>query len=405
MKVLLCTDRYYPAISGVVTSVMTLKKYLEAMGDEVKVLTLSDTMTSHMDDDVVYIGSFDADRIYPDVRIKHPVNREYISRPIDWHPDVIHCNTEFSTFFLSKHIYRSCRCPMVLTYHTDYEDYVHYLALSRRFGRFLLKRYIGYVAGYMTYIISPTQKTGDQLTEYGIRTPIRIIPTGLDLERFMAPADGQALSDIRTRYGIREGIGTIVYVGRLGKEKNLDEVIDYLSSYSDRNFQFVIVGDGPDRAEIQEHVKASGIADRTVFTGMIAQEDIPLFYKLGDLFVSASTSETQGLTYIEAMAAGTPLLCRKDRCLEGVVEDGVNGFLFEDRQEFCSKLERFFADRRMWPEVSGKAQRKVVEKFGAGRFAHDVHALYEDAIRDYRPHNAFFLSPFYHRIMDLFPWV
>ena len=84
MKVLLCTDRYYPAISGVVTSVMTLKKYLEAAGDEVRVLTLSDTISSHVDGDIVYIGSFDADRIYPDVRIKHPVNREYIKTLIDW---------------------------------------------------------------------------------------------------------------------------------------------------------------------------------------------------------------------------------------------------------------------------------------------------------------------------------
>ena len=405
MKVLLCTDRYYPAISGVVTSVMTLKKHLEASGDEVRVLTLSDTMTSHMGDDVVYIGSFDADRIYPDVRIKHPVNREFIQRLIDWRPDVIHCNTEFSTFFLAKHIYRACRCPMVLTYHTDYEDYVHYLALSRRFGRFLLKRYIGYVAGYMTYIISPTEKTAHQLTEYGIRTPIRIIPTGLDLERFLAPASEQALDEARGRYGIRTDVSTIVYVGRLGKEKNLDEIVDHLASYSDRNFQFVIVGDGPDRAEIQEHVKASGIADRTVFTGMIAQEDVPLFYKLGDLFVSASTSETQGLTYIEAMAAGTPLLCRKDKCLDGVVDDGVNGFLFESRDEFCSKLEHFFANRQLWPQLRRKAQDKVVEKFGAEKFARDVHALYEDAVRDYRPHNAFFISPFYHWIMDLFPWV
>ena len=135
MKILLCTDRYYPAISGVVTSVMTLRKYLEAAGHETRILTLSDTVSSHVCNDIVYIGSFDAEKIYPDVRIKHPVNKANLDSLIKWHPDIIHCHTEFSTFFLAKHIYRACRCPMVLTYHTDYEDYVHYVALSRKFGR------------------------------------------------------------------------------------------------------------------------------------------------------------------------------------------------------------------------------------------------------------------------------
>ena len=405
MKVLLCTDRYYPAISGVVTSVMTLKKYLEAAGDEVRVLTLSDTISSHVDGDIVYIGSFDADRIYPDVRIKHPVNREYIKTLIDWKPDVIHCNTEFSTFFLAKHIYRACRCPMVLTYHTDYEDYVHYLALSRKFGRFLLKRYIGYVSSFMTYVICPTDKTAGILASYHLKTKMRIIPTGLDLERFTKAADETALDAIRDKYSIAPDTSTIVYVGRLGKEKNLSQVIDYLSSFKDRNFQFIIVGDGPDRREIEEHVQKSAIADRTIFTGMIVQESIPDFYRLGDLFISASTSETQGLTYIEAMAVGTPLLCRKDKCLEGVVEDGINGFLFESREEFCQKLEYFFAHRELWESIRTKAQQKVIDRFGATKFAQDCHRLYEDAKGTFRYHKSFFLSPLFHWVMDLFPWI
>ena len=206
MRILLCTDRYYPAISGVVTSVMTLKKYLEALGNEVKVLTLSDDMNSHVTEDVVYIGSFDANRIYPDVRIKHPVNREHINSLIRWKPDVIHCNTEFSTFFLAKHIYRACHCPMILTYHTDYEDYLHYLALSKKFGRRLLRRYVNYVSSYMTYIICPTGKTASQLVNYGVRSEIRTIPTGLDLERFTKEADEAELDRLRDRFNISRGL-------------------------------------------------------------------------------------------------------------------------------------------------------------------------------------------------------
>lgn len=405
MRILLCTDRYYPAISGVVTSVMTLKKYLEALGNEVKVLTLSDDMNSHATEDVVYIGSFDANRIYPDVRIKHPVNREHINSLIRWKPDVIHCNTEFSTFFLAKHIYRACHCPMILTYHTDYEDYLHYLALSKKFGRRLLRRYVNYVSSYMTYIICPTGKTASQLVNYGVRSEIRTIPTGLDLERFTKEADEAELDRLRDRFNIRMGLPTLVYVGRLGKEKNLTQIVDYLSGYSDKDFQFIIVGDGPDRREIEDQVRSSTIGSKTIFTGMIAQADIPLFYKIGDLFLSASQSETQGLTYIEAMAAGTPILCRKDKCLDGVVDDGVNSYLFETREEFCRKLEYFFLHRDIWPEIRARAQERVEEKFGATQFASAVLALYQDAVRNFKPHKSFFFSIFWHQLMDLFPWI
>ena len=322
MKILLCTDRYYPAISGVVTSVMTLKKYLEAAGHETRILTLSDTIASHVSGDIVYIGSFDAEKIYPDVRIKHPVNKAYLDSLIQWSPDIIHCHTEFSTFFLAKHIYRACRCPMVLTYHTDYEDYVHYVALSRKFGRKLVMHYIRYVCKYMTRVISPTEKTAEILRNYNIPSPIRVIPTGLDLERFTPVRKEEELDRIRNLHGIKKDVPTLIYVGRLGKEKNLTEIVDFLSRYEEKDFQFIIVGDGPDRAEIEAHVKNSRIASKTIFTGMIRQEEIGIYYQLGNLFLSASTSETQGLTYIEAMASGTPLLCRRDKCLDGVVEDG-----------------------------------------------------------------------------------
>ena len=260
MKILLCTDRYYPAISGVVTSVMTLKKYLEAAGHETRILTLSDTIASHVSGDIVYIGSFDAEKIYPDVRIKHPVNKAYLDSLIQWSPDIIHCHTEFSTFFLAKHIYRACRCPMVLTYHTDYEDYVHYVALSRKFGRKLVMHYIRYVCKYMTRVISPTQKTAEILRNYNIPSPIRIIPTGLDLERFTPVRKDEELDRIRHLHGIKKDVPTLIYVGRLGKEKNLTEIVDFLSRYEEKNFQFIIVGDGPDRAEIEAHVRNSRIS-------------------------------------------------------------------------------------------------------------------------------------------------
>ena len=294
---------------------------------------------------------------------------------------------------------------MVLTYHTDYEDYVHYVALSRKFGRKLVMHYIRYVCKYMTRVISPTEKTAEILRNYNIPSPIRVIPTGLDLERFTPVRKEEELDRIRNLHGIKKDVPTLIYVGRLGKEKNLTEIVDFLSRYEEKDFQFIIVGDGPDRAEIEAHVKNSRIASKTIFTGMIRQEEIGIYYQLGNLFLSASTSETQGLTYIEAMASGTPLLCRRDKCLDGVVEDGENSFLFESGDEFCTKIEYFFSHREEWPSLKKKAQDKVIEKFGAAKFASDMHSLYQEAVRDFRPYKPSLLHFLYIKFAETLPWV
>ena len=392
-------------VNGVVTSVMTLRSQLIALGHEVKVLTLSDDMQSHITDDVVYIGSVDAKAIYPDVRIKRPVSRACIGGIIKWRPDVIHCNTEFSTFFLARPISRACHCPMVLTYHTNYEDYLHYVKLDMRFGARLLKMYLRHISKYMTRIISPTEKTASQLVGYGVRAPVRVIPTGLELESLTAPAEPSVLAGIRQKHGIMEDVTTFIFVGRLGREKNIEEVVDQLSDCTRDDFQFVIVGDGPDRESIERHARGSRIASRIIFTGMVPHSHIAPYYKLADAFISASTSETQGLTYIEAMAAGLTLLCRSDKCLEGVVEEGVNGFTFSDSSQFRERLGILLSSPALRKEMGARAQQTALAKFGARQFAEDVARLYEEAIRDFRPYSSWILSPLWHKIMDRFPFV
>ena len=405
MRILMCADRYYPMVNGVVTSMMTLRRQLIAMGHEVRILTLSSDSASHISDDVVYIGSFDAKAIYPDIRIKHPVSRKYIGGIIDWKPDVIHCNNEFSTFFLAKPISRACRCPMVMTYHTNYEDYLHYVNLDTRFGSAMLKRYLRYVSSRMAYVISPTKKTAKVLADYGVKTEIRIIPTGLELDRFSAAVKKEEMDAIRQRLGLDAHRTTLVYVGRLGKEKNIEEVVDRLCACRQDNFQFVVVGDGPDRQQIMDHVKESGIADRVFFAGMVPQADIVPYYRLADIFVSASTSETQGLTYIEAMAAGLPLLCRKDQCLEGVIEDGSNGFVFSDGEEFGHKLEKLLSSTALREEFGRNARQRVEEKFSARKFADSILSLYEDAVAHWKPRKELPVSRLWHRFIDRLPLV
>ena len=405
MRVLLAVDKYYPAINGVITSVKNLKEALERKGHEVKVLTLSESVSTHIKDNVIYIGSVSVDRIYPDIRIKHPVMRKNIQELIEWRPDVIHTNTEFSTYKLSKDISIKTGAPMVHTYHTDYEDYVHYLALSKKVGKPIVKRYIKHVTSYMQEIIAPTEKTKQQLLGYGINTKITVVPTGLDLTKYNAQYTEEDINKLRLRHNLKCNIPTLIFVGRLGKEKNLLEIINYLSDYREKEFQFLIVGDGPDRKTIEFQIATTGLSSKTIFTGMVSQDDIALYYRLGSLFVSASQSETQGLTYIEALSSGLPLLCKKDDCLDNVLIEGKTGWSFNNEKEFKEHLTYFLSNPEEARNMSRNAKEFAILSFSSDSFADNVLKIYENAIKINKPKKRGIINYIYHAFFDSLPLV
>ena len=405
MRVLLAVDKYYPAINGVITSVKNLKEALERKGHEVKVLTLSESVSTHIKDNVIYIGSVSVDRIYPDIRIKHPVMRKNIQELIEWRPDVIHTNTEFSTYKLAKDISRKTGAPMVHTYHTDYEDYVHYLALSKKVGKPIVKRYIKHVTSYMQEIIAPTEKTKQQLLGYGINTKITVVPTGLDLTKYNAQYTEEDINKLRLRHNLKCNIPTLIFVGRLGKENNPLEIINYLSDYREKEFQFLIVGDGPDRKTIEFQIATTGLSSKTIFTGMVSQDDIALYYRLGSLFVSASQSETQGLTYIEALSSGLPLLCKKDDCLDNVLIEGKTGWSFNNEKEFKEHLTYFLSNPEEARNMSRNAKEFAILSFSSDSFADNVLKIYENAIKINKPKKRGIINYIYHAFFDSLPLV
>ncbi len=127
MKILLTTDWYKPVVNGVVTSVINLKKELEMRGHEVRVLTLSRNFESYAEEGIYYIKSLNLEKIYPNARAVIPHAEPLIQELIWWRPDVVHSQCEFMTFSYAAKIARKCNCPLIHTYHTVYEDYIHYL--------------------------------------------------------------------------------------------------------------------------------------------------------------------------------------------------------------------------------------------------------------------------------------
>ncbi len=375
MKVLITTDLYKPFVNGVITSLCALADELIEKGHDVKIITLSNSRYSYTEGNVTYLGSIDMDKIYPGAKLKI----SFISKPLRdiyyWRPDIVHSQCEFSTFPVGKRIARRFNIPLVHTYHTIYEDYTHYFLSNIRIGHYIASRFSSHVVNQCDKVIAPTYKVKSLLNSYDINTPISVIPTGIRLNKFFKPEDKEITKGIKEKYNIDENNFVIGFIGRIAKEKNIDELFDFFSKVNEENVTLLIVGDGPYREELE--IRSKSINKNIVFTSMVEPEMIQHYYKTCDLFMSLSSSETQGLTYIEALASSVPLLCKKDECLDSVIDQGKNGWQFNNLEQAYELFKEFYHDCNLQKEMSLNAKKIAETNFSSAAFAESVLSLYE----------------------------
>lgn len=379
MKVLITTDCYVPTINGVVTSILNLETELRKRGNEVKILCPSENIHCTDSGDVYRIGSVGVNKIYNGARAALRIRQKNLQKIIDWKPDIIHSQSEFSSFIMAKRIAAVVHCPIIHTYHTVYENYTHYFSPSIALGRKAVMMMTRRLLDHTEAVIAPSRKIETMLKGYGVSQPIRVIPTGLRLEKFTADIPKEDTRRLKESLGIPANSRVLVTVGRAAKEKNMDELIRYFSRLQMENTVLLIVGGGPYLDTLKELAKSEGVSDKVVFTGAVSPDKVAEYYKVGDIFMSASQSETQGLTYIEALASGLPAVCRKDQCLEGVVENGVNGGQYNDFEEFAGLVKELFEDDKAYNEMSENAV-KTAQRYSAAEFARNVEGLYKDVL-------------------------
>ncbi len=384
-KILITTDLYLPSVNGVVTSVCNLVHELRKLGCEVRILTTSYDSQYHYDaeNSVYYMKSIPC-QVYPGVRM--PINyfrHEYLDTLISWHPDVIHSQCEFFSFQYAKKIQEETGAVLVHTYHTLYGQYASYLPIHAG-ADYLIAAASQYRLECTDTVIAPTEKVKEALISYGVRAPIAVIPTGISLDKFRVPVDEEQLSVLRRQYGL-EGCRVLLSLGRIGKEKNIEELIRYFASLLHRRemvkkpplkpVKFLIVGGGPDTERLKKVTEELHLEDHVIFTGMVKPDNVRMYYALGDIFVCASTSETQGLTYVEALSCGLPLVCRQDPALEGVVTPGINGYRYADAGEYSTYVSRILETPPLAAAMHMENLRHA-EVFSKERFALNVAQLY-----------------------------
>ncbi|MCD7728247.1 MAG: glycosyltransferase family 4 protein [Ruminococcus sp.] len=378
MKILITSDWYAPVINGVVTSILNLRQGLEERGHEVRILTLSGNRKSYSKDGVTYIGSAPAGFIYPNARIRIVKAKQYMAELREWKPDIIHSNCEFSTFLSARSIAKKLNVPIVHTYHTVYENYTHYFCPSKKLGKSAVSTFSRIISNKTDCLIVPSAKVADLLRSYGVVKPIFVVPTGIDLSKFSPDSVVHDANAVKEKLGVPLSNKVLLYLGRLAKEKNCEELINAAAKLRDKPITLLVVGGGPIRSDLEQLVEKLELQDKVIFTGMVQPSRTKIYYSIGDLFLNASTSETQGLTYMEALASGLPLLCRRDACLKDVIEEGENGEMYDTEDELLELLERFLNSDKVLAYRENAL--KSAEKFSISTFAKSMEKIYESCL-------------------------
>ena len=382
LKILITTDLFTTETNGVVTSVKNLFDQLTAKGHDVRILTISDSFHSHKEGAVYYVRSVPLKAVYPDLRMPTTYRSRLIQEIIDWKPDVVHSQCEFFSFQFAARISRITGAPIVHTYHTLYEQYLtSYVVPSKRLGEFVAKMFSRNRLRNVKTLVAPTLKVENALQGYGLHAPISVVPSGISLEQHHQRLSPEQRRQMRQSLGVGEDDRVMLNLGRLGGEKNLGELMELFAQARQHNdkLKFLIVGDGPVREDLQRQAQRLGVAEHVIFTGMVDPSQVQNYYQLGDIFVSASTSETQGLTYIEAAANGLPLLCRQDDCLADVLQEGQNGYEYTSAEEFLQAIDMAMHDTQ-WRETAARRSQEIAAAFDKKAFGEAIENIYESVL-------------------------
>lgn len=382
MKILITSDLFSVKTNGVVTSLRNLRDAMVGKGHDVKILTLSEDMHSHKDEneEVYYICSVPIG-IYPDLRMPLKYRHSLMKEIIEWKPDVIHSQCEFFSYQFALYISKKTGAPIIHTYHTMYEDYAQYITKNRKLSKYVLSKFFKIRLKSADRVIAPTKKVEELLVGYELDSPISIVPSGISLAQHKERISREERSKFRRELGIQDDRIVLLSLGRLGNEKNIDELLDFYAKarIQYENLMLLIVGDGPARDELESRTRELGLLGKVIFTGKVAPTEVQKYYQLGDVFVSASTSETQGLTYIEAAANGLPLLCRQDICLDDVIEQGENGYAYESEEEFLAYIDDIVHNSE-WRENAARRSEEISEMFDKEVFGDSVEEIYKSVI-------------------------
>ena len=384
MRIAIFTDTYPPYINGVSTSTFNLANALKARGHEVLVVAPRPT-DGKMEKigDVLYIPGIDLKKLYG-FRLTNIFSNKPLKLIKNFKPDIIHNQTDFTIGMFARRCAKKLKVPIVYTYHTSYEDYTYYITrgIMDRFAKRIVRTYSRDLAGRMTEYITPSEKTKEYIRQIGSDIYINVIPTGIDFSIFKSDQiDQQRVAEFRKEHNIKPNTKVFLLLGRIAKEKSMDVSLRGIALYHKKHpevdVKVLVVGGGPFKEELELIAEELGISSLVDFIGEVSGLEVPFYYYLADIYTSASITETQGLTFMEAMAAGRIVLARFDSNLTGTIVNGKTGFFFTDDSSFISQVEKIFS-------LTEKQKAAIIEEAYRYADAYSLDKFYENVVRVYK---------------------
>ena len=390
MRIAIFTDAYPPFVNGVSTSTFNLANCLMAHGHDVLVVCPRPTNGKlEQIGNVLYVPGMYLKRLYGYRFVNFFANKplKIIKR---FKPEVIHNQTDFSIGILARRAANMLKVPIVYTYHTSYEDYTYYVThgLMERIAKRFVRAYSKDLADRMTEFITPSEKTKEYMRSVGSDAYINVIPTGIDFSIFQSDKlDLNRVTAFKKEHNINANTKVFLLLGRIAKEKSMDVSVRGFAAYHQKHPEvdkkLLVVGDGPYREDLELLVEELGISHLVEFLGFVSSLEVPFYYHLADIYTSASITETQGLTFMEAMAAGKIVLARFDSNLTGTIINGKTGFFFTDEASFVSQVEKILTLSKEQKQAIINEAYRIIDAYSIDRFYKNIVRVYKRAIRKY----------------------
>lgn len=371
MRIGFFTDGFLPQPNGVATSVFESAKELERRGHEVFIIAPNYPGYIDRDLNVIRLASVKVAQ-QPETRLALHLPDKALRRVMGMDFDIIHGHSGATVSLIGWEVARAKKIPFVITCHTLWNRYTHYILKGKVIKPRMMERATKIFANRSDCVIAPTGRVEKELRHYGVKKPIVVVPSGIDIDKFAGAAPGFLRKKIKVPQD-----PIVLFVGRLGREKSVDFLIKVfaLALKDEPNLHFVIVGDGPDKKKLQALAHRLKVTPSIHFLGDIKNEEMHKVYKDASVFVFSSTTETQGLVVPEALASGVPVVAIDDPAYE-CIENGKNGYLVKrDTSEFAVKILSILKNAPLAKEMSDAA-RESSKQFSVQKTVDSFEEIY-----------------------------
>ena len=378
LKILIVSETYPPDMNGAAIFTQRLAQDMGERDNDVMVIAPNfrfhdEVVKEGKNLQVFRVRTLSAKPVHPYFRVvdmmglKNKMKKQIIA----FKPDIIHIQNHFLLGNTAMKIAKSMNIPIMGTNHFMPDNLLQYIpAFIHDEAKKMMWRHFKRIYSKLDFITAPSQAAINMVKEKGLTNEMQVISNGIDLNKFKKMPKDKRLME---RYDIPDKMPVLLFVGRLEVDKNIDLLLKAIHKIGDKSkFKVLIVGRGKNDKALQRLSKKLKLTDRVIFTGRVDDEDLEKMYSLADIYLATGSAELQGIAVMEAMTAGLPVLAINAIALPELVQDGVNGYLFEKKvNDLAEKIIKILKEKKNWGKmsanslkiISGHDIKKSMDKF------------------------------------------